>query len=306
MLTRRNTLLGAALLILVAAGGYLLSQRSKSTLSPQEPSNAKGVASTPAARSAASYTNSQLGRGVTGALPPSAAAAPAIGPTWRQVSLSKAELEAHPKYWMLGYSEDDMAWLNQHGYPSLEEEARLSQSSIEQLKALTESGNANASAHLGVRLADRAMKSGNATDARLAYAYLSQSLIAGGPYQAAKISEFFVELGKNRSALGELTAEQMKTLQTEWLPLYETARGLSVVHGDFAAVRMFNRSRDLSPVFGLPSSTTSIEDAMSRLANMNRARAGIGLAPYDLRTRPAPPGQPDILSFQPTNTVYIR
>jgi hypothetical protein len=226
---------------------------------------------------------------------------------YKQVTFSKSELEAHPKFWMLGYSEQDVNWLNRFGYPTLDEEATLSQASTEQLSALAKAGDLNAKIHLGVRFARHAVMSGEAHARLLATSMIEQSLIEGGPYQAAKTSDFFVNLLKNSRSLGELNENQRAILQKELLPLYELAKGISSMYGDYAAIREFNAYRNIDTRLGLPESKPmSFEFAMARLANMNKERVRRGLAPYDVVQRPTPVGSPDILSFQAANTVFVR
>ncbi len=225
----------------------------------------------------------------------------------KQVTFSKSELEANPKFWMLAYSEQDIGWLSRYGYPTLEEESKLDQATSEQLRAMAEAGNLNAHVHLGVRLAQSALMSNDAKSLRQAAYMIEQPLISGGPYQAAKTAEFFVNLAKNRRLLGDLSEEQRTALQNDLLPKYELAKGISAMYGDFAAVRLFNEYRDVGIRFGLPASEPiQFEFAMARLANMNEARVRRGLQPYEMIRRPTPPGQPDILSFQAANTVFVR
>jgi hypothetical protein len=226
----------------------------------------------------------------------------------KQVTFSKSELEANPKFWMLAYSEQDIGWLTRFGYPTLEEESKLSQATTEQLNALAEAGNLNAKVHLGIRLAQPALMSNDTKSLRQAAYMIEQSLTEGGPYQAAKTAEFFVNLAKNRRSLGELSDDQRAALQNELLPLYERAKGISAMFGDFAAARAVNEYRDVGIMFGLPASQPmQFEFAMARVANLNNARARRGLAPYELITRPSPPySSSEILSFQGTNTVFVR
>ena len=156
----------------------------------------------------------------------------------KQVTLSKAELEVHPKFWMLGYSEQDIGWLTRFGYPTLEEESKLDKATPEQLRALAEAGDLNAQVHLGIRLAQPALMSNDARSLRHAAYMIEQALIDGGPYQAAKTAEFFVNLAKNRRSVDDLNEEQRTALQKELLPQYELAKGISAMYGDFAAVRV--------------------------------------------------------------------
>jgi hypothetical protein len=227
--------------------------------------------------------------------------------TLKKVTLSRDEIEKHPKFWMFAYSEEDIGWLSRFGYPTLEEEAKLSQATNEQLSALAEAGDLNAKVHLGVRLALPALKSNDARSMMQARILIEQSLIEGGPYQAAKAADFFVNFVKNRREFGNLNEEQRAALQKELLPLYELSKGISAMYGDFAAVRAVNEYRNIGPYFGLPDSQPmQFEFAMTRLANMNKERVRRRLQPYDVVQRPSPPGPPDILSFQATNTVFVR
>jgi hypothetical protein len=136
---------------------------------------------------------------------------------------------------------------------------------------------------------------------------IEQSLIEGGPYQAAKTAEFFVNFAKNSRALGDLNEDQRTALQSKLLPLYEMAKGISSMYGDYAAVRGFNGYLNIETRFGLPEvQPMRFEFAMARLANMNKERVRRGLQPYDVVQRPTPPGSPNILSVQATNTVFVR
>jgi hypothetical protein len=229
------------------------------------------------------------------------------GKPWKQVVFSKAELEANPKFWMLGYSEQDIGWLNQFGYPTLEEEAQLSAATANELSDLARVGNLNAKVHLGVRLAQRAVVSGNVKEFGMAARLIEQSLIEGGPYQAAKTVDSFVELSKQGRSISGLPNDQRNEFQKELLPLLELAKGISAMYGDYAAIRALNANRNIESSFGLPMATPlQFEFAMSRFANMNKERVRRGLAPYDIVPRPSPPGPPDILSFQETNTLFVR
>jgi len=221
--------------------------------------------------------------------------------------LTKSELEANPKFWMLAYSEQDMAWLERFGYPTLEEEAQLEKATTESLRALADGGDLRARVHLGLRFTASAMQDGGPKAFQMARQEIGRSLVEGGPYEAAKAATFFADLAKNRGALGELGPDQRKGLQEDLLPYYEMARGLSSAYGDFAALRAFNTYRDMGPLFGLaPEPTLSFDASMNRLANINKARIQRGLASLTFEQRPSPVGPPDILQFQPSNTVYAR
>jgi len=226
---------------------------------------------------------------------------------WRQLTLTKSELESNPKFWMLAYSAQDMAWLDRFGYPTLAEEAQLEKASAEDLRAMAEAGDLRARVHLGLRFAESAMKNGDPKTFETARLEISQALITGGPYEAAKTATFFVDLANNRKLLGELGPTQLKGLQNDLLQYYEMARGLSAAYGDFAAVRAFNAQYDIGPLFGLPpEQPSSFQASMSQLANMNKARINQGLLAMSFEQRPSPTGPPGILNFQPSNTVYAR
>jgi len=226
---------------------------------------------------------------------------------WRQLTLTKSALEANPKFWMLAYSVQDMAWLDRFGYPTLAEEVQLENASSENLRVMADAGDLRARVHLGLRFAELAMKNGDPKTFETARLEISQALIEGGPYEAAKTATFFADLAKNRKLLGELGPTQLKGLQNDLLQYYEMARGLSAAYGDFAAVRAFNAQYDIGPLFGLPpEQPSSFQASMSQLANMNKARIQHGLPPMIFEQRPRPPGPPDILVFQSSNMVYAR
>ena len=227
------------------------------------------------------------------------------GKQWRQITMTEAELRAFPNYWMLAYSERDMAWLSRHGYPTLEEEAMLSKASIEHLKALADSGDLNARIHLGLRHSKNAMSSGDAAEFRAARRELDRALIEGGPYQSAKTIAFFAELADDRPSYGELSAATLKEMGTHLLPYHEIARGLVSLFGDIAAERVGNgASYDLGRAFGLPAQAPiPFELAMRRFANINASRTQRGLPPFSLEQRPSAPGA---FQFHAINVVYSR
>ena len=226
---------------------------------------------------------------------------------WRQLTLTKAELEVHPKIWMLAYSEQDAAWLERYGYPTMDEELGYEQAPIDHLRMLAEAGDQRARINLGLKLAESAMKSRDPGAFQMASQEIGRALVEGGPYQAAKTTSFFVALAKGVKQTAELDIATRQWLQNDLLPYYEIARGLSSAYGDYAAIRSFNSDRDIGPYFGLPSQApVSFDVALGRLAYLNRARARSGLAPYSMELRPSPLGPPDILSFQAANTVFVR
>jgi hypothetical protein len=228
------------------------------------------------------------------------------GRPWRQLTVTKAELAAHPNYWMLAYSESDMAWLDRHGYPSLEEEAMLSQATIEALQARVQAGDLNAGIHLALRFAKNALTSGDPRQFVAARREFDRALIEGGPYQSAKTVAFFTELANSQSGYGALDAATLKGLENDLLTFYTMARGLSAAFGDFGAMQVGNGpfSHDVGRVFGLPpaNSDISLEVAMRRFSNINTSRMRRGLPPFDLTQRPGDPG----LGLNATYTVYSR
>jgi hypothetical protein len=226
---------------------------------------------------------------------------------WNKMTISKAELEAQPNFWMFAYSESDKVWLEQHGYPTMDQEARLGQAGTESLRALADAGDLNASVHVGVRYAQAAIDGSGSNAFPLAKSYLTRAVVEGGPYQSAKTVAFFAELAKNKQALGALDTARLKGLQDDLLPVYELARGVSEAYGDAPAVRAFNSQRDIGLIFGLPATApVPFDYAMRRLSLMNRDRERRGLPPYNFIQRPSPPGSTDILSIELTNTVYSR
>jgi hypothetical protein len=227
------------------------------------------------------------------------------GKQWRQITMSKEELKAFRNYWMLAYSENDMAWLDRHGYPSLEEEEKLSKASIEQLKALADSGDLNARVHLGLRHSKNAITSGDAAEFRAARRELSRALIEGGSYQSAKTVAFFEELANDRRSFGELSPATLKEIETHIIPFHQIARGMVALYGDKVAERVGNgASYDLSRAFGLPTQPLiSFELAMRSFSNINASRMQQGLPQFTLEQRPSQPGA---FEFHTTNVVYSR
>ena len=227
------------------------------------------------------------------------------GKEWRQTTMTKAELQAFPNYWMLAYSESDIAWLSRHGYPSIEEEAMLSKTSIENLKALADGGDLNARIHLGLRHSKNAITSGDPAEFRAARQELDRALIEGGPYQSAKTVAFFAELANDPRSYGEMSATTLKEMETHLFQYHEIARGLSSLFGDSVAERVGNgASSDLGRVFGLPPKPSmSFELAMRQFSNINASRMQRGLPPFSLEQRPSQPGG---FQFNANNVVYSR
>jgi hypothetical protein len=211
---------------------------------------------------------------------------------WREKTLTSAELKVHPRFWMLAYSEADKAWLEQYGYPTLEQEEKLSAASLQELRDLTAAGNLNARVNLGVRHAQAAMEKGDEKSFLLAMASLGGSIVEGGPYQAAKTMAFFSELSKNRASFGELDSEKLKGLQEKLLQTYDLARGISRAHGDFMAYQLGRDYNDdvrtrfnLAPI----QKEYTFESAMDIMAKLNNTRQARGIPPYTFTLRPERP-----------------
>jgi hypothetical protein len=226
--------------------------------------------------------------------------------SWREVTLSKAELESHPHYWMLAYSAADKVWLERFGYPTLEEEKMLSEASVETLLKLTEAGDRNARTHLALRKMQIALRDGDEQSRFHARGLFNTVLIEGGPYQAAKIVDFFAGLRKNPEIPRDMDAQRLSWLQNDFLQHYEFASGLSNAYGDAAAARRAN-GLSVESQFRLPArEPQDFVNAMRGLGNVNRTREARGLGPYEFIQRPEPPGSRTFLVPQESNTVYVR
>lgn len=89
------------------------------------------------------------------------------------------------KNWRLyAQSEKEAQWLDQYGYPTPTEEARLEAMSDADLDRLAAAGDMNALVHAAVRLARASMSSTNPRAAIVASATLDDAMRKGGPYQA--------------------------------------------------------------------------------------------------------------------------
>jgi hypothetical protein len=225
--------------------------------------------------------------------------------TWVEKVVSRAEIKAHPRFWMLAYTPAEKAWLDQYGYPSLAHEAKLSAASLEELHTLWRSGDPNAQVHLGVRYAQTAMQSGNDADFSQGMGFMMGSIIEGGPYQAAKVMSFFAEMSKNHAAYGELEASRKKGLEERLLQTYDLARGISIAHGDYAAYQL---GRDVSDnvrtKFNLAPQVkdATFESAMDRLSKLNETRNTNGLPSFSFNRRPP---KPFVAEETPTQSVTI-
>ena len=227
---------------------------------------------------------------------------------WSEKILSRAEIKAHSRFWMLAYTEAEKTWLDQYGYPSLDQEAKLSAASLEELVTLTMSGDLNAKVHLGIRYSLIALGNGDEVAFRQGMGNLMGAIIDGGPYQAAKTMAFFAEISKNRATFGELNAAQKKGLEERLLQTYDLARGISIAHGDYAAYQL---GRDVSDdpriKFDLPpqKKDATFESAMDTLSKLNATRNTRGLPPFSFIPRPP---KPFVAEETPTQsvTVYMK
>lgn len=295
MLTKRNFIITLAIGTTLVAAVYWL--RFHSQLSPTHHglrSAANGKNSTALVQSPVQNSQTPKSKGVIVQSSP-----------WRQVNMSKAELQSFPNYWMLAYSENDMAWLERHGYPSLQEEEKMSKSSLEQLKALAESGDLNATIHLGLRYSKNALTSGDAAEFLNARRELDRALIQGGPYHSAKTVAFFAAIANDRNSYGHLSASTLKEMERHIIPYHQIARGMVSLYGDSAAERVGNDgSYDLGRAFGLHAQTPmSFEMAMRMFSNINASRMQSGLPAFTLDRRPSAPG---VFQFYENNAVYVR
>lgn len=226
----------------------------------------------------------------------------------RPISLTKADLEMHPKLWMLAFSEQDAAWLAAFGYPSMNEEATYDNATVEQLRALVDSGDQRARINLGLKMAETGLKAKDATAVQKAGIEIGRALVEGGPYEAAKAGASLSAFSKAARDLGDIDSATKQAVQDSLVPYYELARGLSGAYGDYAATRLFNSAPGIGHYFGIPATAANSNGTpMANLGYLNRARIRAGLTPYTFDPRPAPPnGSGDVLRIESTNNVYIR
>ncbi len=259
-----------------------LADAHSSKIAPQvSASDNAGIAANGSVTSTPTALTSALKRG---------SASGGATPVARKVMMSQTEIAAHPRFWMLGYSEADVDWLNRLGYPTLVQEEMLTAATEAQLVEMAKAGDLNAHAHYGLRIAKRALLSDDAKLMEFASQSLYKSLAEGNPYHAAKVALFGAEVAKERQTLGEMNPQKLKLLQTDLLPICELAIGLSALYNDMPAYKGFNQHSDLRAWFKLPPlPPTTFQAAMNSFSYINNSRMQAGLPQYPLEQRPRPP-----------------
>lgn len=236
----------------------------------------------------------------------SESAAP-MRPVLREQNMTVTEAMAHPRGWMLAYSAEDAVWLDRFGYPSLAEEEMLSSASDDALLALVQKGDLNARLHHRLRRVKAGILAGDKQVLNEFGSDVGGLLANGGPYQAAKVASFFVDLTKNRAEMGKLDTTQLKLLEFEILNLYQTAKGISALFGDEPSQRNFRTYSVIGGYFGLPEPRPqTMEAAMGTLSNMNASRLLNGLPSFQLENRPKIKGQFSADGTTETFRVFLR
>lgn len=194
-------------------------------------------------------------------------------------------------WWLFAKSEAESRWLDEYGFPTPSEEARLNKSTDAELAVLVANGDLNAKAHQATRFAKAAFASGNTTLANQALGSLTQALgRGGGPYQAFTVYRAHSEMLSEYDWLpeGQKTPEQRAILDK-----YDYAAQLALAYGsafgDQAMLALYHTSHSRE-IAGLPKmkeySALQFADTMAMYA---RRRLELGLPPLTLSPRPAAP-----------------
>jgi hypothetical protein len=207
----------------------------------------------------------------------------------KQYSLSKDQVMNDPKAWMLAYSKQDVAWLAQYNYPTLEEEAKLEAASDEALLALVVAGDSRARTHYGLRLLNKAISGKDVNAAEGAYGTLSQAIATGGPYEAAKIIHHFYQHAVATREL-EPADEQSIAVYRKVYQAYTSATLLSAAFDDTTVLPLTN-SLAMVNVLNRHSmddhhKNTAMRSVMLHFSNLNSERIAAKLPPFSIVPRP--------------------
>lgn len=194
-------------------------------------------------------------------------------------------------WWLYAKSEAETRWLDEYGFPTPSEEARLNKSTDAELAVLVANGDLNAKAHQATRIAKAAFASGSTTQAGQALSVLAQALRGGGgPYQAFTIYRAYAEMLSEYDWLpeGQKTAEQ-RAILAKYDYTAQLAHAYGSAFGDQAMLGLYNTSHSRE-IAGLPKmkeySALQFSETMAIFA---RQRLELGLPPLTLSPRPGAP-----------------
>jgi hypothetical protein len=196
-----------------------------------------------------------------------------------------------PNWRLYATSEAEAQWLDQFGYPTPGEEAKLKSSTDEELAALVKRGDLNAKSHQASRLALKAFAEGHANKASASVGTFSDLMLEGGPYQAMIARSTYHEIldAYYRFPASEQTP-QLKAILKEWSREAEVAYAIGFAYSDGQSGQFQSRS-SIGEQLGLTDmkdmSATSLGTALGRMSEVRVAR---GLPPITLVPRPSQPG----------------
>jgi len=213
--------------------------------------------------------------------------------------------KSNPRWRLYAKSAEEARWLDQYGYPTPAEEAKLEASSTEALKAMAEGGDLNAMAHYGIRWANAATVSKNPRDAIVAGAFLYDLIKDGGPYQATVVRNGINQIAEAYQSLpeSEQTPERFKALA----PLIYPQQVGWLVGELYDDVQTNNRNVDYT-------SRLDIAERYPQLESLYKIseRTLIGLIQSSIQRRQYRGLPPPVITLRPndftvsTNTVYER
>jgi hypothetical protein len=196
-------------------------------------------------------------------------------------------------FWLYAQSEKDARWLDQYGYPTPDEHARLTKAGDAELENLTQNGDLNAKIHLAARAAKKAYSTLDDNDAIEAHKALVETLRAGGPYQAVMVAKSFKEMTREfqRLPTAEQTQERRAVIQ-RFSDVQDEALIITSLYGDDLgrAAQAPMSSEAKSKFLGLKvKPDISGDAALSIVTGSMRWRDYNGLPPLVIVPRPREP-----------------
>jgi len=294
----------------VAALGYFFLWRL-----PEPSANEKAAA--PTALSSARPS----GTAVAPAQPAGAATAKAVDSrlTYRpaqaravQQYTGPVDALGRPLYWWLyARSDQEVAWLNQYGYPSPAEEAQLRRSTEAELQSLAAQGDKNAKAHLAARSVKAAFDKQESARASTVQADVRALLVDGGPYQAATVLQ---AVGETYSAFAKVPekdrTEDQRKIVNQYADLLPQALFIGEVYGDYSMNGIYNGYPAIVArrTLGIDDKRQPDAGSLASLISANaRDRADRGDPPLTISARPRPAyGQETRFSNEPGAIILER
>ncbi len=210
----------------------------------------------------------------------------------RQLSAKVDPQNKLSAWWIHPKTEDEARWMDIYGYPTAADEGQLRVASLEELKALMDSGDMNAKAHWVGKSLVSDFEKGDFKARNPFTGRLESLLDEAGPYQATTFMQYYSQLLSAYRALPESERNGRNSQYVQDLgPLFKSAEARLRMVGDDIGLTISADVNKQAGMYFQGSMEYSLDGLAAGLAAGAKRRAERGEPPFAISTRPKqPPG----------------